>query len=200
MRDFLESKAVEERSQLRALRLPRNVSADAAAGLEISRPPRRLQMQRLQEAIYDSNRHDLRREQDSALEMADGDSPDDQQQKGCQQSPDRRELDITQKDAWFLNMRIREAMRQDGPAAMMAGIVEADEAYIGGKARPGNDKKLTAAGRKRVGRGTDKAPVVVLVECSGRAFCKPLDRITRHAPRNTGRQYLPGRHVDDRPA
>jgi transposase-like protein len=47
--------------------------------------------------------------------------------KGVSSHQIARELDITQKSAWFLNMRIREAMRQDGPAAMMAGIVEADE-------------------------------------------------------------------------
>jgi transposase-like protein len=105
--------------------------------------------------------------------------------KGVSSHQIARELGITQKSVWFLNMRIREAMRQDGPAAMMAGIVEADEAYIGGKPRPGNDKKVTPAGRKRVGRGTDKAPVVVLVERGGRAFCKPLDRITYKEMRAT---------------
>jgi transposase-like protein len=106
--------------------------------------------------------------------------------KGVSSHQIARELDITVKSAWFVTMRIREAMRQDGPAAMMAGIVEADETYVGGKPRPGkNRNRVTPLGRKIVGRGTEKAPVVVLVERGGRAFCKPLDRVTANALRKT---------------
>src|SRR5579863_6647452 len=68
--------------------------------------------------------------------------------KGVSSHQIARELDITQKSAWFLNMRIREAMRQDGPAAMFAGIVEADETYVGGKPRPGKPG-VSKAGFKR---------------------------------------------------
>ncbi len=106
--------------------------------------------------------------------------------KGVSSHQIARELDITQKSAWFLNMRIREAMRQDGPAAMFQGIVEADETYVGGAPRKGTNRgKVTPAGRRIVGRGTEKAPVVVLVERGGRAFCKPLDRITAENLRDT---------------
>ncbi len=45
-----------------------------------------------------------------------------------------RSLGITQKTAWFLLHRIRLAM-QDGFTGKMSGRVEADETYIGAKAR-----------------------------------------------------------------
>src|SRR4051794_12978291 len=45
-----------------------------------------------------------------------------------------RALGVTQKSAWFMLHRIRFAMHQ-GFDAKMAGTVEADETFIGGKAR-----------------------------------------------------------------
>lgn len=45
-----------------------------------------------------------------------------------------RDLGITQKSAWFLLQRIRLAM-QTGTFKKLNGIVEADETFVGGKAR-----------------------------------------------------------------
>jgi hypothetical protein len=45
-----------------------------------------------------------------------------------------RAIGVTQKTAWFMLHRIRLAMRSDG-SGMMGGPVEADETFIGGKAR-----------------------------------------------------------------
>jgi transposase-like protein len=104
--------------------------------------------------------------------------------KGASSHQIARELDITVKSAWFLTHRIREAMKQEPLAGMMKGVVEMDETYVGGKPRHGTGDVLRTMsdGRKshgkRMGRGTDKAPVVVLVERDGRALCKPLDRVT----------------------
>lgn len=78
-----------------------------------------------------------------------------------------RELGITVKSAWFLTHRIREAMTESGPVGMLGGTVEVDETYVGGKEKGG----------KR-GRGTKKAPVMVLVERDGRARTRKLDRVT----------------------
>lgn len=72
-----------------------------------------------------------------------------------------RALGVTQKTAWFMLHRIREAMKDDD-FFMMEGEVEADETYIGGKA-----KNMHAAKRKRVIRGTgamDKTAVFGLLE------------------------------------
>ena len=75
------------------------------------------------------------------------------------------------RSAWHLAHRIREAMKSDPLASALKGIVEVDEAYIGGKPRKGDGKK-----HKR-GRGTDKAPVVVMIERGGRARTKVVERI-----------------------
>ena len=45
-----------------------------------------------------------------------------------------RDVKVTQKSAWFMLQRIRKAMQEDG-GGMLAGDVEVDETFIGGKAR-----------------------------------------------------------------
>lgn len=44
-----------------------------------------------------------------------------------------RDLELPVKTAWFLNMRIRRAMKADN--RLLTGIFEMDETYIGGKPR-----------------------------------------------------------------
>ncbi len=92
--------------------------------------------------------------------------------KGVSSHQIARELDITQKSAWFLNHRIREAMKREPLASMLQGIVEADETYMGGKPRPG----MSAKPQKR-GFGTKKTPVLVLVERDGSCVVKPIERV-----------------------
>jgi transposase-like protein len=62
-----------------------------------------------------------------------------------------RDLGITQKSAWFMNHRIRLAMRA-GSIMKMDGEVEADESFIGGLA-----KNMHKARRKRAITGTGGA-------------------------------------------
>ena len=89
--------------------------------------------------------------------------------KGVSSHQIARELDITVKSAWFMTHRIRESMRNDNPGAMLSGAVECDETYVGGKPRIKNKGKR--------GRGTDKAPVMVLVQRDGAAICKPIQNV-----------------------
>ncbi|HLX57948.1 MAG TPA: IS1595 family transposase [Ktedonobacteraceae bacterium] len=84
-----------------------------------------------------------------------------------------RTLKITYKSAWFMAHRIRYAMERQPLAGMLAtddqltGIVEADETYIGGKAR----------GKR--GRGAaNKTPVVTLVERNGEARSQVMEHVT----------------------
>jgi transposase-like protein len=95
--------------------------------------------------------------------------------KGVSSHQLARELDVTVKTAWFLSHRIRECMKMEPVKGMlMQGVAEADECYVGGKPRPGaNTEKKGLSGR-----GTNKAPVAVLVERDGRAICQPMPTVT----------------------
>jgi len=89
--------------------------------------------------------------------------------KGISSLQISRELGITVKSAWFMTHRIREAMRQTSNEPL-GGTVEVDETYVGGKPR--------YKGTNKRGRGTSKAPVMVLVERDGRARAMPIDNVT----------------------
>ncbi len=68
-----------------------------------------------------------------------------------------RDLDLTQPTALYIQQRIRAAMAAD-QAPLLQGIVEADETYVGGRPRYPTRKR---------GRGTDKVPVLGVVERGG---------------------------------
>ena len=61
-----------------------------------------------------------------------------------------RDLGITQKSAWHLAHRIREAW--DVVADKFAGPVEVDETYIGGLEKNKHESKKLNAGRGTVGK------------------------------------------------
>jgi len=60
--------------------------------------------------------------------------------KGVSANQMKRMLAISYKTAWYLCHRIRAAMK-DGEGALLSGIVEVDETYVGGKRRSGGAGK-----------------------------------------------------------
>lgn len=76
-----------------------------------------------------------------------------------------RDLGVTQKTAWFMNHRLRFALTQGGLGGLLSGEVEADESFIGGKAR-----NMHASKRARRITGTggkDKTTVMGILERGG---------------------------------
>ena len=73
--------------------------------------------------------------------------------KGVSSMKLHRDLGITQKSAYFMAQRLREAWTQSG--RVMHGPVEADETYIGGKRRNMSNarrRELAGTGRGAVGK------------------------------------------------
>jgi transposase-like protein len=65
-----------------------------------------------------------------------------------------RAIGVTQKTAWFMLHRLREALHPGGPEEPLSGEVEADETFIGGKAKNMHrkERKLRIQGRGAVGK------------------------------------------------
>jgi len=86
-----------------------------------------------------------------------------------------RTLGVTQKTAWFMLHRIRLGM-QNTPTKKLAGTVEADESFFGGKAANMHLDKLTRyrMGKRRIGGTEGKVAVMGLLERHGEARVQVL--------------------------
>ena len=100
-----------------------------------------------------------------------------------------RALGVTQKTAWFMLHRIRLAM-QTGSFRKLLGEVEADETFIGGKARNmhADKRKVKIQGSRR---SSGKMIVMGLLERHGGEVCaKVVPTARRHVVQNEVRQQV----------
>ncbi len=107
----------------------------------------------------------------------------------------KRHCQIGYKAALFLMNRIRFAMAPDiETAPKLAGIVECDEVYVGGKPRRGDGKIHFR------GKGTLKTPVFVAVERGGQIRRRIMPNVTGKNVKNAIREMVDTSatiHTDD---
>ena len=86
--------------------------------------------------------------------------------KGISSMQLSKEIGITQKSAWFVLHRLREACGND--VDMLGGVIEIDEMYVGGIEKTKHENKKRKSGRGPVG----KTPIVGMRERGGRVKAK----------------------------
>ncbi len=106
-----------------------------------------------------------------------------------------RDLEVNKNTGWRMGMQIRKAMGEQEQRELLTGVVEMDETYIGGKPRKGNTGSGGQGGgnKSRRGRGTNKMPVVGLLERGGRVRAQVVKKTDLTAKRLDERVR---RHVD----
>ena len=87
-----------------------------------------------------------------------------------------RDLEMRRPTVWSMMHRVRAAMKDDGK--LLAGIVEMDETFIGGKPRKKNrrDDDPRGGDKSKRGRGTDKEAVIGVIERGGKVRALPVEK------------------------
>jgi transposase-like protein len=99
-----------------------------------------------------------------------------------------RDLGITQKSAWFLDHRIRFALHQGSFENMLSGHVEADETFIGGKAR--NMHKTKRALKITGTGGKDKTAVMGILQRGGKVRTAVIPNRRKNAIQSKVRKHV----------
>ena len=72
--------------------------------------------------------------------------------KGISSMQLAKEIGVTQKTAWFILGRLREACSAPDNIDKLRGIIEIDETFVGGKEKNKHEHKKLKAGRGSVGK------------------------------------------------
>jgi len=89
--------------------------------------------------------------------------------KGISAKQIERTIGVSYPTAWHMMHRIREAMKPGEAEMGLGGVLEMDEAYIGGKEK--------GIGPGRPGKRSKKTAVLGIVERSGRVRCKAVPNV-----------------------
>jgi transposase-like protein len=99
--------------------------------------------------------------------------------KGISAHQLHRMLKVTYRSAWFMAHRIRYSMTQEPLSSKLSGVIEVDEAYVGGKIRTGPQSvRPGERPRDRVSGYDNKAAVVSVLQRGGRVQSRHVGRVT----------------------
>ena len=111
--------------------------------------------------------------------------------KGISSMQLSKELSVRQSTAWFMLGRLRESLGGD-PGGKLKGIVEIDEAFIGGKEANKHESNKLHAGRGTVG----KQAVLGLRERGGKSVAMPIEGTSREVlHREIAKHVEPGSEI-----
>ena len=86
-----------------------------------------------------------------------------------------KDIGVTQKTAWFMLQRIANVTNSSNDR--VGGVVEVDEAYIGGKAS--NKHRITLVNKERYEYQQDKAMLLGMIEREGNLILRKFDKINK---------------------
>jgi transposase-like protein len=104
--------------------------------------------------------------------------------KGISSMQLAKEIGITQKSAWFVLHRLREAC--GSKLEKLQGIIEIDETFVGGIEKNKHESKKLKAGRGTVG----KTPVLGMRERGGRTVAMPIEGTDKETIQAAIRQHV----------